>query len=172
MKILLLKLLFLSVVFSLLTAGCDSLKLPAEDSENVQRPSDPYSILSRYAPVKVNIMPLTKFEKANQKQTQIHVYVSLLDYFGSQIKSPNTLRFELYEKVQLSTQPKGSRIVIWPDLDLTDPKDNNKYWSDFFRAYEFRLGFEPKEDKSYIFQATAIDLDGKRLSDEITINAP
>ena len=57
-------------------------------------------------------------------------------------------------------------------MDLTDPKDNNKYWSDFFRAYEFRLGFEPKEEKSYIFQATAIDLDGKRLSDEITINAP
>jgi hypothetical protein len=172
MKILLLKLLFLSGIFSLVTAGCDSLKFPAEKSETVQRSSESYSILSRYAPVKVSIRPLTKFEKADQQQTQIHVYISLLDDFGSQIKSPSTLRFELYDKVQLSSQPKGSRIVIWPDMDLTNPKDNNKYWSDFFRAYEFRLGFEPKENKSYIFQVTSIDSDGKRFSDEITISAP
>ncbi|MHC4130406.1 MAG: hypothetical protein ACYSSP_05480 [Planctomycetota bacterium] len=172
MNNLLLKLLFLSGIFSLVNAGCDSLKFPAEDSETIQRPSDSHSILSRYAPVKVSIMPLTKFEKADQKQTLIHVYISLLDDFGSQIKSPSTFRFELYDKVQLSSQPKGGRIVIWPDMDLTDPKDNNKYWSDFFRAYEFRLGFEPKENKSYIFQVTSIDSDGKRLSDEMTINAP
>jgi hypothetical protein len=173
MKILLLKLLLLSGILSLSFAGCHSLRFPVEDSGTVQQPSDSHSVLARYAPVKVSIMPLTKFEKMGQpQQTQIHVYVSLLDSFGSQIKSPSTLRFELYEKVQLSTQPKGSRIVIWPDMDLTDPKDNNKYWSDFFRAYEFRLGFEPKSNKSYIFQVTSIDSVGKRLSDEITINTP
>ncbi|MHC4187390.1 MAG: hypothetical protein ACYSRQ_04275 [Planctomycetota bacterium] len=173
MNNLLLKLLLVSGILSLSAAGCDSLKFPAARSETLEQPSDSLSMLARYAPVKVSIMPLTKFEKAGQsQQTQIHVYVSLLDSFGSQIKSPSTFRFELYDKIELSTQPKGSRIVIWPDMDLTNPKDNNKYWSDFFRAYEFRLGFEPKENKSYILQVTSIDHAKKRLSTEITIDTP
>jgi hypothetical protein len=174
-----LKLLLLSGILFLSSVGCDSLKFPIENLETVEQPSDSLSIFTSYAPTKVSILPLTKFEKNEQQNTQIHVYVSLLDDFGSQIKSPSTFRFELYDKVQLSSQPKGSRIVMWPpqtdpelDFDLTDPKDNNRYWSDFFRAYEFRLNFEPKPNKSYILQATSIGPTGKRLSAEITITAP
>jgi hypothetical protein len=178
MKHLSLKLLFLSGVLFLAAVGCDSLKFPIENSGTVEQPSDSLSIFTRYAPTKVSILPLTKFKKTEQQNTHIHVYVSLLDDFGSQIKSPSTFRFELYDKVQLSSQPKGSRIVMWPqvdsklDLDLTDPKDNNRHWSDFFRAYEFRLNFEPKQNKSYILQVTSIGPDGKRLSAERTVDAP
>jgi hypothetical protein len=178
MKNLSLKLLLLSGILFLAAVGCDSLKFPIENTETVERPSDSLSIFTSYAPTKVSILPLTKFEKTEQQNTQIHVYVSLLDDFGSQIKSPSTFRFELYDKVQLSSQPKGSRIVMWTQndpelpLDLTDPKDNNRHWSDFFRAYEFRLNFEPKPNKSYILQVTSIGPTGKRLSAEIAITAP
>jgi hypothetical protein len=172
MKNLLMKILLVFGTLQMTLAGCDSIMSPIGNSKTVVQPSDHLSILAKYAPVKVSIMPLTKFEKAGQpQQTHIHVYVSLLDAYGSQIKSPSTFRFELYEKVQLSSQPKGSRIVIWPDMDLTDPKANNKYWSEFFRAYEFRLDFEPKENKSYVLQITSIGPNEKRLSADITIKA-
>jgi hypothetical protein len=173
MKKLILKLLLFSCVLSVAAIGCDSLRFPGANSNKVERPVDSFAVHARYTPTKVSIMPLTKFEKTvQQNQSQIHTYISLLDSFGSQVKSPCIFRFELYDKVELSSQPKGSRIVMWPDMDLTEPVENNKYWSDFFRAYEFRLGFEPKQNKSYILQVTSIDPGGKRLSDEIVINSP
>jgi len=166
--------MLLCVTVGLFFSGCEPLTSQGGDADSDIRIFDSLSILKRYTPTSVTVMPLTKFEETSSQpsQTHIHIYVGLIDAYGTQIKSPSTFRFELYEKIALSTQPKGSRIVMWPDMDLNDPKVNNKYWSDFFRAYEFRLAFEPKQGKSYILQVTAINSDSKRLTDEITIDAP
>ncbi len=120
-----------------------------------------------YVLAKAHILPLT--EITHEGQPEVKVYVSLLDWFGSQIKAPVVFRFELYGYVQRSSEPKGRRIVIWPDIDLTEPAENNKYWRDFLRAYEFNLPFEAESDKSYIIQATCLRPNGKRLSAEFTL---
>ena len=39
-------------------------------------------------------------------------YVSLMDVFGSQIKGPAVFRFELYEKVVRSSEPKGNKCSL------------------------------------------------------------
>ena len=70
------------------------------------------------------------------------MYAALRDSFGSCLKAPGVFRFELYEYVQYSSEPKGKRIIIWPDIDLTDAAENNEYWNDFLRAYEFSLDLE------------------------------
>lgn len=132
------------------------------------------SVYSHFAPTKINIMPLTEFiSPGDARQANINLYVSLLDSFGSQIKSPCVFRFELYQKVQRSAEPKGKRVIIWPDIDLTDPVANDEYWRDFLRAYEFNLPFEfrlGRTNQSYILQVTSLCPTGRRLSDEFALN--
>jgi hypothetical protein len=151
----------------LANAGCEQFPgLTAKTNNDVKE----LSVYSRYAPAKINIMPLTEFISIDDtQQPNINLYVSLLDSFGSQIKSPCVFRFELYQKVQRSSEPKGSRVIIWPDIDLTDPAANNEYWRDFLRAYEFDLPFEPDASQSYMLQVTCLCPNGKRISAEFAL---
>ncbi len=154
----------LSCIFSFLLllaqAGCEP---PQPVIEPTQR--------AIYAPAKVHILPLTEFVNVGdaERQSQVKLYVSLLDSFGSQIKAPGVFRFELYEYVQRSAEPMGRRVAIWPDIDLTNAVENNKYWRDFLRAYEFYLPFDADSDKTYILQATCLCPDGRRLSAEFNL---
>lgn len=158
-------------VFFLFDAGCEqgtghSMISGRSDNEN-----EKLFIYVDYCPVEVDIIPLTGFvELGDSRQSQINLYVSLLDSFGSEIKSPCVFRFELYEKVQRSAEPKGKRVVIWPDIDLTKPATNNKYWRNFLRAYEFNLPFAPAGNQIYILEVTCLCPTGKRLISDFTIN--
>ena len=160
-------LFFLSL---LVEAGCEQSPilpgLPTRGDNDFNR----LSTYTRYASVKIDILPLTEFiNVGGAQQATINLYVSLLDSFGCQIKSPGVFRFELYERVQRSAEPKGKRVAIWQDIDLTDPVKNNDHWRDFLRAYEFNLPFEPRGSQSYILQATCLCPSGKRLSAEFAL---
>ena len=121
----------------------------------------------------MSILPLTEIRGAAGigQDAKLTAYVALLDAFGCPIKAPCTLRFEVYEYVPRSAQPKGQRLMIWPDIDLTHPATNNKFWRDFLRAYEFQLGLRANRDQTYILEATYLGPDGKRLSGECAIRA-
>ena len=151
----------------LLMVGCE-----AQVPSNADSDSSGFRIHSKYAPAKIDIMPLTELVSAGsdtEEVSEIRVYVSLLDAFDCQVKMPGVFRFELYEKVVRTADPKGSRIKKWPDFELTSPQENNRYWQDFLRAYAFDLPFEPEANKSYILQATCISPAGKRLSAEFEL---
>lgn len=158
-------------VLLLLQAGCESVQEPVELPSETDNSINQLPIHASYMPVKVDIMPLTEFIRTGdgREVPGIKVYVSLLDEFDCQLKAMAVFRFELYEYVQRSAQPKGRRITIWPDIDLTEPDINNEYWRDFFRAYEFNLDFEPKRNQSYILQVTSLCPTGKRLSTEFAL---
>ena len=158
-------------------AGCESASGGPGLTGSATKTDDDFkrlSVYSHFAPAKVNIMPLTEFiSPGDARQANINLYVSLLDSFGSQIKSPCVFRFELYQKVQRSSEPKGRRVIIWPDIDLTDLVENDEYWRDFLRAYEFNLPFEfrlGQTNQSYILQVTSLCPTGRRLSDEFVLN--
>jgi hypothetical protein len=164
---------FLVVLISIV-AGCES---PKNGTKKIKKPNKAVSdcngvfAYASYAPSKINIMPLTEYTGAGDTEEvpQIKAYVSMLDSFGYQIRSPGTFRFELYEKAQRSAELKGKRISIWPDIDLTDIVENNHYWRDFLRAYEFGLPVDLERNQSYILQATCICPNGKRLSTEYAL---
>ncbi len=138
-----------------------------------------------YAPEKIDVMPLTGFKVSNG-DPQLDVYVSLIDSVGSQIKFPSKFRFELYDQVQRSPEPKGKRVGIWPQeegiadpngpeirwFDLVDPAVNNHYWRDFLRAYQFTFSFRPEPDKSYILEATCLTYQNKRLTAQLHLKRP
>jgi hypothetical protein len=177
-------------LLSLLTyTGCEPAKVDTKPSTHVNKASYAQDY-SGYTPAKVDIMPLTEFVLASPargssggerarpepvervESAKLRIYVSLLDSFDCQMKSPGVFRFELYERVLLSAEPKGKRIILWPDIDLTDAVKNNRYWKNFLRAYEFNLDFEPKAQQDYILQATFLSPAGRRLSDEFNLKSP
>ncbi len=131
----------------------------------------PATLPAGFGPVKISILPLTELVAPAGPGAEggLDVYLALLDAFGSQIKAPGTVRFELYEYVPRSAEPKGPRIVIWPDFDLTRPAENNQHWRDFLRAYEFQLGIRVDQTKPHVLEATCVGPDGKRLSAEYTL---
>jgi hypothetical protein len=156
-------------IFLVTDAGC--VQLPGRSGRYSKAYDSPeLSAYSRFAPDDINIMPLTEFINTdNIRQISIKPYVSLLDSFGSQIKSPGVFRFELYQRAVRSAEPKGKRVVIWQDIDLTEPAINNEYWRDFLRAYEFDLPFELDVNQSYILQVTCLCPNGRRLTDEFAL---
>jgi hypothetical protein len=154
----------------LINTGCEQPKPPVEIHEKIDNSDDGLALYTRFVPEKIDIMPLTEIiDPGDTQQSTISIYVSLIDQFSSQIKSPGVFRFELYEYMQRSAEPKGKRAVIWPDVDLTDPVTNNKSWRDFLRAYEFSFPCEQVNSHDYILQVTCLCPNGKRLSSEFTL---
>ncbi len=157
-------LISLVLFFALLLpgAGCDSVIVAPKPPPQSNNGLD-VSVYAAYAPAKLDIVPLTELISVGdaRRTLQINLYVSLLDSFGSQIKSPGVFRFELYEYVQRSADPKGMRLVIWPDIDLTDSAKNNEHWQDFLRAYEFNMDFEADRNQNYVLYVTCLCPSGK-----------
>ena len=153
------------LVLLLLEAGCNP--APA-DLEPSAKAGNDFSTYAGYAADKIEIMPLTECVHINDIEytSRIKVYVCVLDAFGCQIKAPAIFRFELYQHVRYSAEPKGKRIFIWPDIDLTGPARNNQHWRDFLRAYLFNLDLERQSSQSCVLQVTALCPSGKRLSAE------
>lgn len=162
-----------SVCFGMLVLGQSGCEPPADVTSAPAKIDSGanVSVYSGYRAAKIRITPLTELVVSVDAQgsSKINVYVHLLDSFGSQIKSPGIFRFELYEYAQRSAEPKGRRVVIWPDMDLTAPAENNRYWHDFLRAYQFNLPLEQQSDQSYVLQVTFLCVSGKRLSDELIL---
>ncbi|MHC4693725.1 MAG: hypothetical protein ACYS67_13365 [Planctomycetota bacterium] len=167
-----LQILFFMLLF--VEAGCEPAQVGIKkNGQTVKSVNDcnEFSFYAPYSPVKIDIVPLTEFTGINDsgEEPTIRAYVSLLDSFGYQIKAPGIFRFELYERVPRSADPKGRRISIWPDIDLNDVVENNLYWRDFLRAYEFNLPSDSEANQNYILEATCISPNGKRLSAEFTL---
>ena len=155
----------------ILCTGC------AMDSPGSQEPSHPVGRTQQmptrlFAPNRVNIIPLTRFVKSKKpaELDYIRVYAELLDDYQSQIKSPGTFRFELYNRALRSVDPMGTRIEIWKDIALNDLKQNNRYWREFLRTYEFRLDLQHVLQGHFILQVTFSTPEGKRLTSHKTIH--
>lgn len=126
-----------------------------------------------FAPAKTGILPLTEWSNPARagQNPKVNVFVTLLDAFGCQMKAPGVWRFELYEFVPRSAQLKGRQLILWPNIDLTSPAENHRYWRDFLRAYEFELDAQVSRDKPYLLEATCLCPDGRRLSCQYTLKA-
>jgi hypothetical protein len=138
---------------------------------NINNSSAQLTAYIDYTAVKCEIVPITEMSPENNQGTKIKVYVSLSDSAGSQIKTPGVFRFELYEYVPRSADPKAERLFIWPDIDLREFGQNNKLWRDFLRAYEFNLTYDKSSIKRGILVITCICSNGKRLGNEFDLKA-
>jgi len=136
----------------------------SEEAKPVESP--PPVVPTGFAPARICILPLTELPSStgSSQAVVLNAYIGLMDAFGCQIKAPGVLRFELYQYVPRSAAPKGQRLAIWPDIDLTHPATNNRYWRDFLRAYEFKLDAPAGLSETYVLEATLMCPDGRRLT--------
>ena len=156
----------------LILTGCQPASRPPQIPTPVKKDHDLSSFYARFAPTKIDILPLTELVASGSVQrARLNLYVSLLDAFGSQIISPGIFRIELYEYVQRSADPKGKRIAIWEDIDLTDPVTNNGSWNNFLRTYQFDLPLEQAGNQNYILQVTCLCPNGSRLTSHFTLRS-
>jgi len=128
---------------------------------------------THFGPKKIDVLPITTVTPASASggDSTINVYVCLLDEFDSQIKSPATFRFELFQHIQHSVNRKGKRLSVWPDIDLMDPAENNNLWQDFLRAYLFNLPLQKTAADNCILHVTCICPAGKRLTADFLIRS-
>ena len=146
--------------------------VPVSKTEATEPEEPPPPVVpTGFAPARVSILPLTELPTStpSSQAVMLNAYISLYDAFGCQIKAPGAIRFELYQRVARSGQPKGQRLAIWPDIDLTHPAINNKYWRDFLRAYEFKLDAPAGLNEPCILEATYMCPDGRRLTAEFPL---
>lgn len=152
----------------LLFTGCDS-----SDSHSQPLSTQKPILYSTYEAASVRIVGLTEYKPIdnNIEGALLDIYVDLLDSFASQIKAPGIFRFELYEYVPRSSDPRGTRLSIWPDIDLTDAVLNNEYWQDHLRSYHFQMktDFTPAVGKSFVLEVTCTTPAAKRLVDTFHI---
>jgi hypothetical protein len=153
--------------FVIILAGCTLPKQAGKLENKLNQTADTY-LCDSFGPAKIQILPLTEMTGTDKGQ-KINVFVSLLDAFSCSQKWPAVFRFELYEQVPRSAEPVGRRIRLWPDIDLTAPEKNNRYWQDFLRAYKFNLDIDLGDKQNYILQITCILANEKRLTAQFPV---
>ena len=148
----------------MIVCGCEEQQVQSQQSN---LPAVKTQKTCLFVPEKIKFNQLTEFAQ----DWQITAYIDVLDQFGSRIKAAGTWQFELYEYVPRSAEPKGTRLYIWPDIDLTDAKANYGLWQDYLRCYKFELNLDINlaGDKTYILQAVCFTADGKRITDSIEL---
>jgi hypothetical protein len=149
--------------------GCEQQYSPAPRPE--KEAITEFETLNDYQPVKAVFLPLSDVrssDKAADPDT-ITVYIALQDGAGSSVKAPVVFRFELYQFSPLSADPKGKRLYIWEDINLNTFKENNRYWRDYLRAYEFRLLYNCPDCRKYVLEVTCMNPSGTRLLADIIL---
>jgi len=128
--------------------------------------------LKAYQPVKAVFLPLSDVRPSDKPTDPdtITAYVALQDSAGSAVKAPAIFRFELYQFRPLSADPKGKRLYIWDNINLNAFTENNRYWRDYLRAYEFKLRYNCPDCKKYVLEATCTCPSGRRLLATITLD--
>jgi hypothetical protein len=163
---------FLTKLFFVLAlafyTGCSTTPPGAGSSPSLFRDSTP---CTRFGPARIDVLPITSITpaSASDSDSTITAYVCLIDAFDSQIKAPAVFRFELFQQIQRSSDPKGKRLIVWPDIDLTDPAVNNNLWQDFFRAYLFSLPLQKSSPENCILHITCFCPSGKRLNADFIV---
>jgi hypothetical protein len=119
----------------------------------------------------LRISSLTEFVRDAAVQTvSLRTLVEVVDANGFSSPVPCVMRFELYQFRPLSSDPRGKRLILWPQQDLTEAVKNSEHWKGYLRGYEFLLPVkEPLvSGRSYVLEATCL-LDRRRLTDVFTV---
>lgn len=154
---------FFAVSLLTVVAGCRTSNMPI--------PSDvlPEGSL---AVDRIRISAITEFvpDPTAADRVNIKTLVELLNASGSATQAPCVLRFEFYEFHPRASDPRGRRLLIWPNQNLSDPDTNKEHWKEFLRGYEFflPLEFRLERGRKYVLEATCL-INQRRYSDFFNI---
>jgi hypothetical protein len=129
---------------------------------------DKQLLLAEYEPKDVVLLGLSEIQPAiGEQPAKLKLFVEVLDGFGTPLRYPGIIRFELYTRQLRSPISLGKQLAIWPDIDIRESAANNQYFRDYLRAYEFELEAKVAiAPGSYMVLITYTLPDGKRLISE------
>ncbi len=159
----------IAAVIAITAAGCEIPDNPADPNISPLRSQqDTIPAGCVFTPERIRMIGLTEIipDAGLPDEAVLSIYVDIFDAYDSHMKAPVTFRFELYEFVPRSSESRGRRLIIWPDIDLSDPAVNNGYWQDYLRTYHFdlQMNFRPAPETTFTVEATCTTQEGKRLS--------
>jgi hypothetical protein len=94
-----------------------------------------------FAPERVRIHPLTRFQpadRANDRGPYVELWMEFLDAYGHSTKGLGEIRAELSEIRDPTDMVRGPRIQMW-SLSLNDLTTNYAHYDWTTRMYQFRL---------------------------------
>ena len=114
----------------------------------------------------VRLLTLTAFEPdVPDEGTILRVFVQPAD-----ADAGATYRFELYELKPYNTNPRGRRLMLWPEIAAVRRTDSTTHWRPHVGAYEFELPMHtPSDGQRLVLEVTALLEDGTRQSDMLTL---
>lgn len=121
-----------------LVAGCSPSHAPAPGDSSLFEPGEPYP----FAPVAVEISPLTRVEPGPTGEPVLALYLRLVDAWGDGTKAPAQFDVQLFRVSGASGLAERQDSWAW-DVDLRDP-DENSGWFDATGLYRIPLAGVPE----------------------------
>lgn len=132
------------VVLGFLTAGCDfqswRFGTKGSDQRVLQPVPEPIDLM---LPRDIRIHPFTGMRTFDETGgiKGIDVRIETVDAYGDAAKAFGNFRFEMYEFLPNSIDPKGKRIATWEEA-LLKSKKNLLHWDKITRTYKFKLQWD------------------------------
>ncbi len=125
------------VVLVCVAAGCSRLHAPPAGDVELFEPGAP----NPFAPVSLQISPLTRIEPGPQGEPVLAVYLRLVDEWGDGVKAPALFLVQLFRVRGTSGLAEREQGWTW-EIDLRDP-DANSGWFDATGLYRLPLADVP-----------------------------
>lgn len=119
-----------------------------------------------------SVTPLTKFVEADDKAV-LKLVVDALDSTGHRSKARFSLQCSLYRYLPRTADNKGELVQSWRPISLDAAAENNEYWNDYLRSYEFELGLDDLPGEQWYLVEIACQIpSGNRLFYEFMLKTP
>jgi len=131
------------LILSIPAIGCKNsgwnLRMKSAPSRESQFVPPPVDLM---LPKSIRIHPFTgrTFDEAGGIKG-VDVQIEAVDSYNDKTKAFGDFRFEMYQFVPNSLDPKGKRIATW-DESLWEPKKNLLHWDKITRLYVFKLQWD------------------------------
>lgn len=132
------------ILLSGVAVGCNNdnwrfgMKAPSADV--LQPVPEPINLLLPNA-IRIHPFTGTQIFDADRNLRGVDVRIEVMDAYGDAAKAFGDFRFEMYQFIPNSIDPKGKRIATWEE-SLIEPKKNLLHWDKITRTYEFKLQWD------------------------------
>ena len=121
---------------------------------------------------KFSVTPLTKFVETDGKAS-LKLVVDVLDSTGHRSKAPFNLQCSLYRYLPRTADNKGELVQVWQPISLDAIAENNKYWNDYLRSYEFGFELDSLPGQQWYLVEIACQIpSGNRIFDKFMLKTP
>lgn len=104
---------------------------------------DPAALINPFAPVEMQIHPLTRIDRDASGRLWIICHIELRDVWGDPSKGVGAMQIQLYRPIGARPLGQGIQELKW-DVDLSDMERNARLYDPATRTYRLALKDQPE----------------------------